>query len=286
MPSEDASLDHASIDVADVAGHTPERGVAVWWLGQAGLIVRGASGTVVIDPFVTDFGSFGRLYPPPLDPGELDFVDVLLGTHTHADHIDPLGFPAILAASAGAIAVVPAASLDEVAALDGVDASRLRGARADEPLRLGPVAIEPFPAVHAVAPPDGYGFHLSPAGEHPFLGYVIELDGVRIGHTGDTLVYTGLAERLRAAKLDLLVVPINGTSWFREQRGLVGNTNAVEAAELADLSGAQLTMPVHWDLFADNTEDPEHFVRYAARLYPSVRPVVPQLGVRLDIVGP
>ena len=265
--------------------HIPERGVAVWWLGQAGLLVRGTSGTVVIDPFITDFGSFGRLYEPPLDPGELDFVDVLLGTHDHADHIDPLGFPAILAASDGATGVVPAAALDRVTALDGVDAARLVPARAGERLALGSIAIEPFPAVHAYAPADGYGFHLTADGDHPFLGYVIELDGVRIGHVGDTLIYPGLAEYLRDAHLDLLLLPINGTSWFREQRGLVGNMNAVEAAELAALSGARLTMPVHWDLFADNTEDPEHFVRYAARLYPEVQPVVPELGVRLDLAA-
>jgi L-ascorbate 6-phosphate lactonase len=264
--------------------HIPERGVAVWWLGQAGLLVRGTSGTVVVDPFLTDFGSFGRLNAPPLDPSDLDFVDVLLGTHDHADHIDPLGFPAILAASSGATGVVPAAALHRVTALDGVDAARLVPARAHERLALGSIAIEPFPAVHAHEAADGYGFHLTADGDHPFLGYVIELDGVRIGHTGDTLVYPGLAEYLRDANLDLLVVPINGTSWFREQRGLAGNTNAVEAAELAALSGARLTMPVHWDLFADNTEDPEHFVRYAARLYPSVQPVVPELGVRLDLV--
>jgi L-ascorbate metabolism protein UlaG (beta-lactamase superfamily) len=270
---------------ADIAGHVPAHGVSVWWLGQSGLIVRGASGTVVVDPFVTDFGSFGRLYEPPLDPSELDFVDVLLGTHDHADHIDPLGFPAILAASPDAVGVVPAAALDRVTALDGVGVGRLRGARAGEPQQFGAIVLEPFPAVHAYEAADGYGFHLSADGDHPFLGYVIELDGVRIGHVGDTLIYPGLADYLRDAQLDLLLLPINGTSWFREQRGLVGNMNSVEAAELADLSGARLTMPVHWDLFADNTGDPAQFVRYAERLHPTVRPLVPEIGIRIDLTA-
>jgi len=89
-----------------IAAWSPQHGVAVWWLGQAGFVLRGAAATVVIDPFVTDFGSFGRLYEPPLEPEDLDKVDLLLGTHDHADHIDPLGFPRILAASPGAAAVV------------------------------------------------------------------------------------------------------------------------------------------------------------------------------------
>ena len=76
-----------------IAAWSPQHGVGVWWLGQAGFVLRGAAATVVIDPFVTDFGSFGRLYDPPLEPEDLDKVDLLLGTHDHADHIDPLGFP-------------------------------------------------------------------------------------------------------------------------------------------------------------------------------------------------
>ena len=141
--------------------------------------------------------------------------------------------------------------------------------------------ITALPAVHGPEFVDGYGFHRTAEGEYPFLGYVIEMDGVRICHTGDTLVYDGLLERLIAAQLDLLIVPINGTSWFRERRGLVGNMNVFEAAELAAASGSTITMPVHWDLFADNTEDPHHFARYAASKHSIGEVVIPEIGVPL-----
>lgn len=266
-----------------VGSETPEHGVAVWWLGQAGFVVRGRNATVVIDPFLTDYGSFGRLYDPLLEPEELDSVDLLLGTHDHVDHIDPLGFPRILAASPAATAIVPAAVRERVVELVG-SPERVVGVSVGTTIEHGGVRITPFPAVHGSMPEDGYGFHRTESGEYPFLGYVIELDGVRLAHTGDTLVYDGLAERLRELDLDLLVVPINGTSWFREQRGIVGNMNVLEAAELADASGARLVLPVHWDLFADNTEDPEHFLRRLARHHPGVNGMVPSLGARIDVV--
>ena len=266
-----------------IAARSPQHGVSAWWLGQAGFVLRGASATVVIDPFLTDYGSFGRLYDPPLEPEELEAVDLLLATHDHADHIDPLGFPRILAASPGATAVVPEAVRERAVELVG-SADRVRGASVGGVIVEHGVTITPFPAVHGAMPEDGYGFHRTESGEYPFLGYMIELDGVRIAHTGDTLVYDGLAERLRALGLDLLIVPINGTSWFREQRGIVGNMNVLEAAELAEASAARLVVPVHWDLFADNTEDPEHFMRRLATHHPGVNAAVPSLGARIDLV--
>jgi L-ascorbate metabolism protein UlaG (beta-lactamase superfamily) len=180
---------------------------------------------------------------------------------------------------------VPEAVRAGVATLEGIDAARVRGAQAERPCEHGPVRIDPFAAVHAPHPDDGYGFHRTEAGDHPFLGYVIELAGVRIAHTGDTLVYDGLAERLRSAGLDVLLAPINGISWFRERRGLAGNMNVFEAAELAEQTGAQITVPIHWDLFADNTEDPDHLVRYAAARHSQVHVVVPAIGTPL-VVSP
>jgi L-ascorbate metabolism protein UlaG (beta-lactamase superfamily) len=268
--------------LAEIVAATPEQGVVVWWLGQSGFIIRGRAGTVAIDPFLTDFGHFGRLYEPPCSPADVDFLDLLLGTHAHADHIDPLGFPQLLEASREAFGVVPAAVLPRVASLVGSPA-RLVGASVDRPVERDGITVTAIPAVHADMPADGYGLHLDAAGEHPFVGYVIELDGVRLCHTGDTLVYDGLADRLRRSDLDLLMLPINGVSWFREQRGLVGNLNVFEAAELADVSGARLMLPMHWDLFADNTEDPEHLVRYAAAKHPAVNVQVPTIGVPLHL---
>lgn len=268
-----------------IAARVPESGVVVWWLGQSGVVIRGPGATVVIDPYLTRADRLPWAYEAPFPPGALDFVDVLLATHDHLDHLDPDGFPVILEASPGATGIVPAPILERARQLSGSNAERVLGAHVDEPIAVGDVRITAIPAVHADRAEDGYGFHLTPEGSHPFVGYVVELDGVRIGHTGDTLVYPGLDERLRSADLDLLIVPINGTGWFREKRGLAGNMNAIDAAELAELSGARLVMPAHWDLFEHNLGDPEHFARYVARCHPNVQVLVPVLCEPFEVAA-
>lgn len=129
----------------------------MWRLGQAGVALRGASGLVVIDPFLTDYGSYGRTYDPPLRPSELTEVEVLIGTHDHADHIDPEGFPVIMTASPSAIAVVPAPAVPRVVGL-GIEETRIRAAVTDTAIELGGIRVTPFPAVHAPDPKAGYGF--------------------------------------------------------------------------------------------------------------------------------
>jgi L-ascorbate metabolism protein UlaG (beta-lactamase superfamily) len=262
----------------------PPGTVAMWWLGQEGWIVRGGGATLAIDPFLSDFGHFGRAYPPPLDPNAVTNLDILLGTHNHADHIDPISFPQLLHASARALGVVPAAVLEEVVAYD-VAPERLRGVVAGESLEHQGVRVTAIAAVHADEPRRGYDFYLDDRGRGRFLGYILEIDGVRICHVGDTLPYPGLSERLRPLELDLLMVPINGISWFREERAFAGNMNSFEAAELADLVQPRLTIPMHHDMFPVNAELPGNFVSYAERFHPSVQVLVPVRGRRIDIVA-
>jgi L-ascorbate 6-phosphate lactonase len=269
----------------EIEAYVPENGVVVWWLGQSGVVVRGPRSTVAIDPYLTRADRLPWTYPAPFPPAALDFLDVVAATHDHLDHFDPDGFPEIMQASPSATGVVPQPLLPHARELCGAASSRVVGARVDETITLDGVELTAIPAVHADHAENGYDFHRTEAGDYPFVGFVAEIDGVRIGHVGDTLVYAELADRLREARLDLLIVPINGTGWFRERRGLAGNMSAIDAAELAELSGAALTMPVHWDLFAHNLGDPEHFERYSARCHPKARVVVPEIGVPIEVLA-
>ena len=77
-----------------VANHplAPDQ-AALWWLGQAGYLLRAPGVTVALDPYLTDSvgagaPDFTRLYPPPMAPEDLR-VDLFLVTHDHGDHLDP-----------------------------------------------------------------------------------------------------------------------------------------------------------------------------------------------------
>jgi L-ascorbate metabolism protein UlaG (beta-lactamase superfamily) len=120
---------------------------------------------------------------------------------------------------------------------------------------------------------DAYSFGLVP-GEYRFLGYVIELGGVRVYHAGDTIRYDGMAERLRALRVDVALLPINGRSPEREAQELVGNLSASEAADLAADAGIGTVVPMHYELFARNSGRASELVEYVAARHPEIAVVV------------
>jgi len=76
----------------------PQNGLAIWFFGQNGFIVKAAQGPLIgIDLYLTDScaESFAELpfrlnrqLPVFVEPEDLD-VDVFLTTHSHNDHADP-----------------------------------------------------------------------------------------------------------------------------------------------------------------------------------------------------
>ena len=78
----------------------------------------------------------------------------------------------------------------------------------------------------------------------------------RIYHSGDTVRYAGMAERLREHAPDVALLPINGRD---PARGVAGNLDGPEAATLARDAGAGLVVPCHYEGFAFNTASPEPF---------------------------
>ena len=71
----------------------PKGGVHIWWLRQAGFVIKSPGGfTVAVDAYLTNsvMTSYNvpRGFPAPLTPEESEF-DAVMATHPHDDHIDP-----------------------------------------------------------------------------------------------------------------------------------------------------------------------------------------------------
>ena len=94
------------------------------------------------------------------------------------------------------------------------------------------------------------------SGQPRFVGYVLSTGDVSIYHSGDTLVKSELLHELSSRAVDVALLPINGRDYFREEAGLVGNMGVREAVQLAVRTGIRTLVPMHWDLFAGNTERP------------------------------
>jgi len=247
-------------------------GLTLTWLGQAGFLLRADGVAVLVDAFLSDRPE--RLVPPPLDPATLTGIDLVLCTHEHWDHLDAPTVAAVAAASPQARVVVPAPVTDQVA---GVPADRVVGAVAHEPLTGLAAPVFPVPALHGIDVADAYTFgeELS-GGRVRYLGYVIELGGVRVYHAGDTIWWPGQEKVLRELGVQVALLPINGRDPVREADNVVGNLDHREAALLAAAAGVDLLVPMHWDMFAGNRGFPDQLVAVVERLGLDVAVLVPR----------
>jgi L-ascorbate metabolism protein UlaG (beta-lactamase superfamily) len=269
---------HDDAFLADVAAARvdPTRDTLhLWWLGQSGFLVSHAGECLLFDPYLSD--SLTRKYAATdkphvrltarvVDPARLDFLRVVTSSHNHTDHLDADTLCPIFAANAGTQLVLPAANVDFVAQRLG-EAARPRFVPLADAARatIGPFTFEAVPAAHE---------ELSPT----YAGFVVSVGSFRLYHSGDTLLYPGMAERLRPYAVDVALLPINGRA---PERRVSGNLDGVEAARLAHAIGARQAVPCHYEMFAFNTASPVAFAAECARLGQSC--LVARAGARLTI---
>ena len=77
-------------------------GLAIWYLGCNGFIVKSSGGvTVFIDPYlgIGDPPRTVRMVPVPFEPSDVTEADAVLGTHEHTDHVHGPSQAPILAAT-------------------------------------------------------------------------------------------------------------------------------------------------------------------------------------------
>lgn len=265
--------------LAEIASTCPEAGtLAVWWLGQSGFLIKSRSSTLVVDPYLSEHLTQKyaqtdkphiRMTEAPCRGEDLRPVDLILASHKHSDHLDPGTMPGLMAASPEALLVVPAALVEHAAGL-GLPAHRLIGLEAGQCHRHKDVRVEAVPAAHEALDTDLQGRHL-------YLGYVIEIGGQRLYHSGDGVLYEGLAERLAVQPFDVLFLPINGRD---PARGVPGNMSAQEAVALAGQVRPRFLVPHHYDMFTFNTVPVRVFADAVQRLPAGVTSRVLRCGER------
>jgi L-ascorbate metabolism protein UlaG (beta-lactamase superfamily) len=258
--------------------------VSAWWLGQAGFLLEAGGARVLVDPYLSDTLAekyrgtqfpHVRLSPPPIEPGALRDVDLVLATHAHTDHLDPGTLGPLARANPGCRFVVPAAHA-ALATSRGVPRERLVPASAFAPLTVAGVSVQPIPSAHEALARDA-------SGEHLFLGYMLELGGATVYHSGDCVPYPDLLAHLGLGRVDLALLPVNGRDAVRAASGVPGNFTLDEAMDLAAAAGFGAVVGHHFGLFDFNTIDVETArARIAAR--PGLPPfLLAEPGIRYDL---
>lgn len=213
------------------------------WLGHACVLLEGSK-KILIDPFIPS----GDLAVQP---------DIVAVTHAHADH---LGMTVQLGAKTVAI--------NEIAKYL---------ARRDipaEPMNIGGtitvdgVRFTMTPALHSSWLEDeGPGFYGGVA-----AGYVIEMDGIRVYHAGDTGLFSDMQLIRDLYRPDVALLPVGG-------RYTMGPEEAMLAAQYI---GAKVVIPIHYDTFPYIEQDLEPF-KHAIERTTSIRVEILDPGASLDL---
>lgn len=262
------------IDAAQVdKGH-----MAFWWIGQIGFVHKLADKVVYIDPYLVD--EKVRAHPPVLAGEQVTNADIVMGTHDHTDHIDRVTWRAIAKASPQAVFVCPAMHVVRLSGELDIPVSRFCGVEEGEDKVVYGIAIRGIAGAHELPDQDPV------SGAHPYMGYVIQADGVSFYNAGDTCNYEGLETKLKGCgTLDVVFLPINGRDSYRYTHGCMGNMTFQEAVDLTGAIRPRSAVPAHYDMHAINFENPQKYQHYLQVKYPRIPCWIGEYGDRVIVKG-
>ena len=238
---------HAELTIKELRRQpVPAGSLAVWWLGQAGFLLKSPGGVIAaLDPYLSDscgpptramgFNLF-RAYPPVLSSAEMAGVDLYAVTHSHQDHLDPETLTGYRQAGGNGPYLAPAEAAEKFQSL-GVPPERVTTVWPNKSHTIGDLT---FRATLAI--PFG-GDDLT------HVGYLVSAaGGPTFYFTGDTAYHEVIGISVAEHKPDVMFAVINGT--FR-------NLSPADAALLAKQIQPRVAIPYHYDLFPDGQMPPQ-----------------------------
>jgi|LSQX01.2.fsa_nt_gb L-ascorbate metabolism protein UlaG (beta-lactamase superfamily) len=223
-------------EMADFRVERPE--FIINWIGQAGFVFQTAGGAVIcIDPYYSN--SIERYEGRPARRMWYNKFkianfrpDLVLCSHDHLDHTDPETLPLIYTYS-DAVFAGPPSSISHMRRMRFCN-ERLLELKIGEKYRFRDVVYTPVFAAHT----------------EDSMGFIFEIEGVKVYFTGDTSLSAPLFEH---EGVDVLLACINAK---------YGNLTIEEAAVLYRRLGAKLLIPMHYGLIPNNTVDVSLFVQH------------------------
>ena len=201
------------------------------FLGQNGILIKSKKSTFVIDPYLSD--SVAETEPQNVRRQKIDEKffkikpDVILITHSHADHYDEETLDKLLENNVGAVLLVPPSVY--FAAKKRYSGCNCVYFRSGTSFSVGGAVFTAVKAEHS---------------DPEAIGAVISCDDKTLYVTGDTLYSERVFESLPQTEFDAVFLPING-------RG--NNMNPVDAAKFAKRVNTRFVVPMHFGMFDDMT---------------------------------
>ncbi len=196
------------------------------WLGHASFRLVRAGVTIYFDPW--------QLESEPRD------ADLILITHPHFDHLSSADVAKVVKPldSQGKPQTTIVTVADCVEDLKKAELpAEVTVVKPGDSLEVKGVRIEAVPAYNT-----NKTFHPK---EEEWVGFIVEIDGTRVYHTGDTDQIPEMAN----FKVDVAFLPVSGTYVM----------TAEEAAEAAKVLNPKVSIPMHYGAIVGTTADAKRF---------------------------
>ncbi len=233
----------------------PRNSLAIFWLGQGGFAFKTSKATILmVDPYLSNSCNATHLHPPAMSPDDAA-ADLVFCTHDHKDHLDPDTLIPISENDPSTEIITTPEGADHLLKLK-LAKGRVQALKIGETRRFATFSVK---AVYAECTSDTFTTH---------MGLVFDFQPVTLYIAGDTKIgLGGYLDRLKEVaglRPDVMLVPIN-RGW--------SNPGPEDAAKLTKFVNPRVVIPMHYDCFAENTIDPQEFLRALGET-PGIRPVV------------
>ncbi len=225
------------------------------WVGQAGFIFKTQDIRVGIDLYLSDSLAKkykGKEFPhirmmeSPIKAEQLQDLDVVLCTHGHTDHMDKESLEPLFSNGKGPLLIAPRNEAEKLLGME-IPPQKLVLLSEGESFSLGKqFTVHALASAHDQLVYDKYG-------NTKALGFILDFDGIKLYHSGDTVLYPNLVERVKAFKPELCFLPVNGRDPYLTANGVIGNLTIEEAGQMAKDAQASVFIPHHFGLFDFNT---------------------------------
>ena len=264
-----------------VADADPD-GVAVWYLGCNGFVLKGSEGTTLfVDPYLGtgDPPRTVRMIPVPFDPRDVTEADAVFATHEHTDHVHGPSQAPILAETdcplyAPDDAVAVARDDEEWHDRYAVGTGQYREVAEGDTLEVGEFTVH----VEVAHDPDA---------THP-VSYVFEHDAGTVFHGGDTKPTADFGRVGDEYDIDLGILAFGSVGqipdkqtgdpavkrWYNDENQLVECARSLQVDRL---------LPSHWDMWKGLTADPTALHDHVTSFAHPERLDIVEIGDRVDV---
>tara|TARA_B100001287_G_scaffold29419_2_gene21013 strand:- start:2265 stop:3032 length:768 start_codon:yes stop_codon:yes gene_type:complete len=223
-------------------------------LGQSGCLISFNDKRIIIDPYLSNSAmklinsSLKRLRPTNFNYNQAKKIDWVFITHDHIDHCDPWTLGRFLKVNPNIRYMGPVTVVKILKSI-GIKDKYIYLCKEKWFNISKEFKVLSIPACHPK-------IHRDKNNNLRCVGYLIKnrFNNSIIYHSGDTSVHSDIIKKLKKiSNIKVALLPVNEKNFYKDRDNIIGNMSIREAFYLCKELKIPNLIPVHWDMFEQNS---------------------------------